>query len=145
MGRSVKVCVKEIDAEGAATGVCRRAASIQRLRGASGSPTSRAETRPDGSICTATVSLSRPPAATSAHAWTSGVRPASARRPRARPSSRSAATSSAVARARLRARDDEDDEALWTTPDGVYTVVWAGGTLYGYAGPVPRERLGGWL
>ena len=24
-------------------------------------------------------------------------------------------------------------------------VVWAGGTLYGYAGPVPRERLGGWL
>ena len=40
--------------------------------------------------------------------------------------------------------DDDNDDALWSTPGGGHTVVWAGGTLYGYAGRVPRESIGGW-
>lgn len=40
--------------------------------------------------------------------------------------------------------DDDEDDALWSTPDGERTIVWAGGTLYGYVGRVPRDRFGAW-
>lgn len=34
-------------------------------------------------------------------------------------------------------------EAPWTTPDASHAVVWAGGTAYGYAGPV-ASMIGAW-
>jgi hypothetical protein len=36
------------------------------------------------------------------------------------------------------------EESVWATRDGGASLVWMGGTVYGYLGPVP-ESVGGWI
>jgi hypothetical protein len=36
------------------------------------------------------------------------------------------------------------DEGLWTIPRTKTSVVWMGGTVYGYVGDVPDESVGSW-
>ena len=37
------------------------------------------------------------------------------------------------------------DGALWATADGARSLVWMGGTVYGYLGPVPEGTIGDWV
>lgn len=50
----------------------------------------------------------------------------------------------ALGAAGLAPRPADEDDAIWRTADGATAIVFMGGTLYGYVGPVPDGTVGDW-
>jgi hypothetical protein len=40
---------------------------------------------------------------------------------------------------------ETSDEGVWSTADGARSLVWMGGTVYGYLGPVQGDAVGAWI